>query len=43
VSPHDPLVYVGVVALLVLATVTACFFPARRATKVDPMMALRSE
>ena len=43
VSPHDPMVYVGVVALLAMATVTACFFPARRATKVDPIMALKSE
>ncbi|HKQ77971.1 MAG TPA: ABC transporter permease [Blastocatellia bacterium] len=41
VNPHDPLVYVGVVALLALATSMACFFPARRATKVDPMVALR--
>jgi len=43
VSPRDPLVYIGVVALLALATSMACFFPARRATKVDPMIALRHE
>lgn len=40
VSPRDPLVYAGVVALLAVATSMACFFPARRATKVDPMVAL---
>jgi predicted permease len=43
VNPRDPLVYVGVVLLLALATVMACFFPARRATKLDPLAALRHE
>ena len=43
VNPRDPLVYLGVVGLLALAMAMACFFPARRATKVDPMVALRHE
>jgi predicted permease len=43
VSPHDPLTLGGVVVLVALAGLAACYFPARRATRVDPMAALRHE
>jgi putative ABC transport system permease protein len=43
VSPVDPITYVGVSAILILAAGAASYIPASRASTVDPMVALRAE
>lgn len=43
ISAQDPIALTGVVSLLIFVAFAACYIPARRATRVDPMLALRSE
>jgi putative ABC transport system permease protein len=43
VSAHSPLLFAGSTAILGSAALFACLFPARRASRLDPVIALRAE
>ena len=43
VQPLDPLVYVGVAVLFTVVATLACLLPSLRASRIDPLLALRSD
>ena len=43
ISPTDPATYAGVVAVIAVVSLVACYVPVRRALRVDPLTTLRQQ
>jgi len=43
ISPHDPLAFGSALVVITIASLAACFLPAWRATRIDPVQALREQ